>query len=391
MEKILKIEKPLFHKKALISLLDASIFVITTVILYFFVFLMCFKSFTSYSSNINFVNSIQNLKDENGNEIYNLKLSYNNEENSYLTYAEQGVKYYEYYEDEIVNYFTNLYKDNANVSDELKEKLKNIKFLYNINFLGLPSTYDNLSISSYSTDYYRYQTKVVDGATTILWDEYGVPRTDKGEYNARGISQRNQTLYNSYQNLISNLKIVNSEYNSNYNLMIFYQNIALLSSGAISYIIYYLIIPLFTKYCSTIGKIIFGLGYINTDGTKIKKYKHIIRTILSAILLFIGLYWFNTYTFIILIITPYLCNLLYLLLNKNDQDIFDKIFRIELVDIKNSLIFKSKDEEDEYFKNLDEEVDDTDKEYTDMLSKMSTLEVKGIEEKIEDEQKSSAK
>lgn len=391
MEKILTIEKPLYSKKIIVSLIDAFIFCLTTVILYFFVFLLCFKSFTSYQSNIDYVNSMQNLKDENGNEIYNLTLDYDRDENSYLTYAEEGKKFYEHYETEIVSYFEVYYKDNINISDELKNKYKDIKFLYNVIFLGLPAEYNNVSISDYASTYYRYQTEIVDGKTTIIWNEYGVPREDKMDMNPRGISQRNQSLYNAYQQLISNLSIVNSEYKSNYDSMYFYQDIGLLSSGAISYLIYYFIVPMCTRYCSTLTKLIFGLGYINTKGTKIKKYKYIIKSLLSCILLFIGLYWFNIYTFIILIIAPYLANLLYLLLSKTEQDIFDKMLKIELVDIKKSLIFNSKEEEDEYFNNLNEEVEDEDKEYTDLLNKMETLQVKGVEERIEDEQKSSSK
>ena len=91
-----------------------------------------------------------------------------------------------------------------------------------------------------------------------------------------------------------------------------------------------------------------------------------------------------------LVVFPYFINIMYYLLRAKDYDILDKILRIKLVNIKDSLIFDSEEAEKEYFENEDmSEYDESEKDYTNMLSNVGTLDLKSVEEKIEDEQRSN--
>jgi hypothetical protein len=133
-------------------------------------------------------------------------------------------------------------------------------------------------------------------------------------------------------------------------------------------------------------------GYVNRDGTKLPWYKGLCKALIALVLPVLGMYFTSIYALIILVIFPYFINIMYFLLTAKDQDILDKIFRMKIVDIKNSLMFDSSEAEEEYFKNESyEQYSEEEADYTNMLSNVKTLDLKSIEEKIEDEQRANEK
>ena len=72
------------------------------------------------------------------------------------------------------------------------------------------------------------------------------------------------------------------------------------------------------------------------------------------------------------------------------QDLLDTIFRMQIIDIKNSLFFESEEAEAEYLKSESlEDYDEEELDYTNRLSNLATLDLKSVEEKIEDEQRNN--
>lgn len=380
MQSILKLEKPLLGKKVLASFIDAVLFSIVTFILYAFCFMIGFQNLSDYSVYQKYIMEKEVLNNSSV-EVYNLNID---DKQDFLIYVEQGKKFYEYYEEEIVDYFIESTKNDSNLSDELKERYHNIQFIYNVSYLGLPSEPTTTNDSSYKNNYFQY--KVID--SSIVWNEYG--EVNEKDFNARGLAERRQYCYSKYSTLKQLLQICDPMYKESVAKVSYYSSVSLLSAGSISYFIFYILFPLIFPNSATVGKFILGFGYVNTNGIKIRRYKSFIRALLNAPLTLIALYFFNIYTLLLLIMAPYFANLLYLLLNKHEQDIFERVLRMQIIDVKNSLIFKSKEEETSYFNNLKEDVSDEEKEYTLLLNKMKTLDLKSFEEKIADEEKRNA-
>jgi hypothetical protein len=184
------------------------------------------------------------------------------------------------------------------------------------------------------------------------------------------------------------LPLIDQDYKQAVNDISLYTRLATLTASTLSYSIFYILIPLILKNHATIFRKVFGYGYINKKGTKLPWYKSVCKSLLAFIIPLLGLFMTSIYSVIILVLFPIFINLMYYILSAKDQDILDRIFRMVIVDLKGTLLFESKEAEEEYLKNESlEDYDDEEKEYTDRLSALATLDLKSVEEKIEDEQR----
>ena len=383
MKEILKIEKVNTVKSLFATLIDLLFTAAVGVVFFFFVFTPIFEATTTLSASKSYIqemNVVQSTDDKVG---YDLTFGDNLD---YTKYINEGKKFYEYYETEITNLYYTLALEDEKIEDEYKERFKDIHLVFNYVFLGLDYKAIPTDESSYSNSYFIYQ---FDNETKdTIWNEYGIDNPRTLELNKRGLSERQDYCKVAYQGLRSMLMSINKEYKEANADVSLYNCLSALLAGFTSIVIFYLVLPLILGNYATIGKKIFGYGYINTNGKKLTLYKGPIKTLIASILPLLGLYTFNIYTLIILIVFPIFINVIYFVLTAKDQDLIDKILKMQLVDIKNSLFFNSEDEENEYLKNESlDDYDENEKAYTDLLSNLSTLDLKSIEEKIEDKHK----
>lgn len=386
MKEILKIEKVDIIKVLTAVLIDLVLVVGLALILFNFAFIPLFKATTSFGTAEEYKTTLRKVADTPDKVGYDLTLK---SDLTYDVYINEAKNFYEYYEKEIVTYYTDLALKDTDVKEEYKSRFQDLELIFNFTFLGLDYRAIPTEETSYSNAYFIYK---FDSDNNILWNEYAIDHPRTQNLNERGIAERQDYVYSAYSSLDTILATLDKNYakaNGDINL---YNSLSSMLASATSILIFYMTIPLILKNNSTIGKKIFGYGYINKNLTTLPWYKVVCKTSVAMVLPILGMFLFSTYSFIILVVFPYFINIMYFLLAAKDKDLLDKLFRMKMVNIKQSLIFTSKEAEDEYLKNESlDKYDEKEKEYTDMLSNMGTLDLKSIEEKIEDEQRSIEK
>ena len=387
MKEILRIEKVNTLKSIFAILIDIALTVALGVVLFFGVTTPIFKSTTPLAASEEYKASQERIDDTDDKLGYDLTLK---DDLGYKTYIIEAKQFFEYYETEITAKYAQLAAEDKEIEDEYKPRFSDIHFIYNHIFLGLDYKANPVDESSYANSYFIYQ---FDEDTKLpLWNEYGIDNPRTQELNPRGMAEREQYVYMQYTNLVQVLALINSEYTTAISNISLYMSLSSLTATLITYIIFYIIFPLILRNNATIGKKIFGYGYMNKKGTKVSWYKGPCKALCAMILPAVGMFFFTIYSLVIFVIGPIFINLMYYILAAKEQDILDRIFRIQIIDLKHSLFFASKEDEEEYLKNeTSEEYTDEEKEYTDRLSNLGTLNLKSVEEKIEDEQRSSKK
>ena len=388
MNEILKVEKAETFRSLFAAFIDALFVIALGVVFFFGAYQPLFKATTSLGTAPDYIVSVRKVESTDDKHGYNLDLE---EGLTYDKYVLEAKYFFEYHAEKITtHYYETALKDNS-VPEEYKERFKDLELIYNYIFLGLDYRALATEETSYSNNYFIY--KFDNENNRFVWEEYAIdnPRTE--ELNERGIAEREDYVYYSYNNLDNILHRIDPDYvtaNQDINL---FTNICTFLSSFTSILILYILIPACFKTHQTLGKKIFGYGYINTkNGKTISYYKILLKTLMGMVLPLIGMYFCTIYTVIMLVVFPYFINLIYYLLKAKDYDILDKILRMKLINVKDSLMFENDAAEIDYLKNEDlSEYDDAEKDYTDMLSRLSTLDFKSIEEKIEDEQRSNEK
>lgn len=387
MREILKVEKVNTIKALTASLIDLVITIVVGIALFYLAFLPIFKSTTTYNNSQNYISTVEKVENTDAKLGYDLTLPDNL---GYEKYILEAKKFYEYYENELVTYYFEAAQKDEEVKPEYKERFKNIKLIYNYSFLGLDYKAIPTETSSYSNKYFIYQFD--KNTHEVLWNEYAVDNPSTVDLNERGIAERQDYVYTSYSNLKKLLIRFDSTYVDSLNEISIYNSVSSMLSAFTTILIFYIVIPLCLKNNATIAKKIFGYGYINKNGTKLSWYKGLCKALVALVLPVLGMYFTSIYALIILVVFPYFINIMYFLLSAKDQDLLDKIFRMKIIDVKNSLMFDSEEAEEEFLKNESfDEYSEEEIDYTNMLSNIQTLDLKSIEEKIEDEQRVNEK
>ena len=386
MKEILKVEKVDTIKSLLSSFIDIIFVVILGLGLFFGVYHPIFEATTALGSAPDYIASVRKVESTDDKHGYNLDLE---EGLSYDRYVLEAKYFFEYYEEEITTHFYQAALKDETVPAEYKERFKDLQLIYNYAFLGLDYKAISTQETSYSNNYFIYQFN--EETNEYIWDEYAIDNPRTLEFNERGIAEREDYVFYSFNNLEKIIHRINPEYIEANNQINLFTSICSLLASFTSILVLYIIIPACFKAHQTLGKKIFGYGYINTkNGQIVNYYKVLLKILMAMVLPLIGMYFLTIYTIIMLVVFPYFINIMYYLLRAKDYDILDKILRIKLVNIKDSLIFDSEEAEKEYFANEDmSEYDESEKDYTNMLSNVGTLDLKSVEEKIEDEQRSN--
>lgn len=347
--KSLNINKPIVSHQILGSLINLGAIIVSTIALYFVLLFSFCVPFGGYFSNNNIVNQYETAN--------NLRLNYGE---TYQTY-EKVVKefYFEKYPEEIKDSYNNIYKKDFTITH-----------IYNIKVLNLPL---NPTTSNFSTTYYQY---VANADGTFKVDELALRIVGSGTNYERNMSD---LFYSSYNNLKTIGLTYEKPYGDAFKTNQLNENIIRTVSLAASIIVFEIILPLIMKNGSNVFDKIFKVGKVEyRNGYKLRTYKIILKAILRSILPCIGIYFATTYSIVLLIALPIFANFMTLILTKENRDIFDKLLGIDSCDLEQSLIFKNKEEETEYFKKEENKVID-DKEFLGKLTKVNDINVKKIE------------
>lgn len=328
MNKNVRIEKGYIRNRVFAYLFDIAISAITYLLLELLILNAVFIPFYNFNDNKNEI--AQTLKE------YNLDYSKD------LDYTE--------YEKVIQDFYFVKFKNE--IIEDYKEKYQNtytIEHIYNVLVLGLSTT---PTLESYSSSLYKYE---IDEEGNFLVDQVATRIEGSGSNYEKNLRDLFLTTYNALPTYLrSYLPSYNKVYSDNELYLLINRTISI----SLTFLIFYIIIPLTNKYNSTLFERIFNIANINIkNGYLVKKYKIILRSLINYIIPIIGIILGTKYSIIILSIGFLFLNFLDIVVSKNNLDLGEMILRIETASIKESLLFKNKDEENEYTQKHKNEIE----------------------------------
>lgn len=279
---------------------------------------------------------------------------------------------YESYQGMIVSYYTDY------LVNKCPEEYRNAKYTtywYNVFILGqddVKSLYTSEALSS------REAPSKPDGATYFEYDgtnydSLALPKSSlyvesdrtkglsddgKAKLLAFYYSPSRQSVYYNAGNSLFQLPFY-SEPNAAYSAM--EKTYPLLVGIAISYSLYYLLVPLIFQDGETFGKRMFNLCLVNKNGFQVQKPQVVIRTLPLALIM-LALFFFlgNIYG---IMITLFILMVSYVLVifTKNHTAIHDFMALTYVVDKKDSVFFKNIEEQDRQEKAYSEAMIEADK------------------------------
>lgn len=346
MTKEVLIEKPSTGSRLLSYVLDLLSVALSTLVLYFIVIYSFF--------GVNYTTNQRYIKEKRVE--YNLNMKYGEVETDEY---EKVIKqlYFVDFKDEILDDFK---------KDREREDKKEwtIEYIYNVLILNLPEIPNS---SNYKTDLFQY-TQNSDGSYNI--DALAIKNPDgKGEYFEKNLLDLFYTKYTELESLI--LKY-DAKYNSAFKSNDVYENISRTISLAVSAMIFYSLIPYINKNGSTIFEKMKKIGYVNNrDYFEIKKYKVILRWLIYFALPCVGMYFGSLYTIVLLTILPLFINGIFILLSRNNKDLFEILLSAKSASLDESMILKNEDEFNDFAKKEEYE----NKQFVDKLADVNQLDV----------------
>lgn len=319
--KNLKIIKPVISKRIIAFLLNILVVGISALVLYFSTIYGIFGTSFGYVENKTTINNVIKENDLNYKEDL-----------AYLEYEKAINKFYfSTYSLELFDYYHNY-----------DERIESITHAYNVFVLQLPV---EPTVEYYQSEYFKY-VQLSDGSFDVNQKALQIGGSGK-RYEANM-----QSLYlMSYNNLEDFVYKFNETYRICKDKNVMYERISRTIAFVIPYIVFYIVMPLISKNGSTLFEQKFKIGRVERKrGYRIRKYQTLIRYLVAFIIPFIGFYFFNLYSVVLLIIAPLFLNILVMIINKNNYDLLDLICYSESADIDNSLIFNNEKEEFKYYK-----------------------------------------
>ncbi len=346
MRKELRLQEPNNGKHVLAYVVDLLIVVTSTIALYF-IFLY------------GFFNPVYKYNDYKTNkEAYLTKYSLNADSN----------KDYKFYEEKVQDFFFVHFKNEIVESYKKGGLDYSIEHIYNFSVLNLPI---EPTININENTMFVYQAKP-DGSFDV--DKVALTKVGSGKTYEKNLKD---IFYNAYSVLPSYLESYVQEYRDDCRVLSTIETTNRLVSGTISITIFYIVIPLVSKNGTTIFHKVEKIGYVNKkEGYSVSKWKLVIKPLIMFILPVIGLIGFSKYSIITLIILPFFIDFLLIIFTNDHTSLSEKILKVECVDMENSLIFASEEEEKIY---INAEIQD--REYLDKLEKIASISDKAIDDK----------
>lgn len=338
MDRKIRIQDAQVNHKLFSFIYDLLVLCGSTLVLYFTILYGVFGLFFNHVSNVNKINEIE--------ESYNLNL-------------EQGLDYSEYEEVLKEFYFIKYPEEIKNQFNEYYSKDYSINHIYNVVVCKLN---DEPSFENYKTDYFSY---IQDASGQFNPDLLAIKVEGSGRNYEKNMSD---LLYSSYSRLKDLLETYNEEYRE---LVVKDFNQKATSRGiafGISFIVFYLIIPLSNQNGATLFEKKYQLAHVNAkDGYLVKKYKIILRPFIYYLIPFIALLVWTKNSMIIVLLGYLFINCLLLIFSKNNLDLSEKILYMTTCSVQESLLFENEKDERAYF-NSEEGKKIEDPDYLNKLS-----------------------
>lgn len=177
------------------------------------------------------------------------------------------------------------------------------------------------------------------------------------------MSEEERTLYNENKQTVMDEASKDERYIKAFSLCISLTTVIISISILVAYLIIEFAIPLLLKNGQTLGKKIFGVAVVRTDGVKVSPFILLIRTLLGKytvetmipILVIMLIFWAGVgiIGFIVLALIAIL-EIAVLCATKTNSAIHDLLAGTVTVDLASQMIFENEQERDEYKKKADE-------------------------------------
>ena len=277
-----------------------------------------------------------------------------------LTYDESikdGKPGWQYYQEAVIHYYTVFIPGDSGAEFyEADEVTKNADGKYNtdsINLFILKSVYLLNEDGSQSVDgidpYFVLDESTPDPYDVKLVDEY-VNTTESTKLSKlKTFFANSDDRTGAYYEAVTHLS-AQPHFTELQSLIGLKRYIAYLPSFILSPLIFFFIIPVFTKDGKTIGKLIAKTAVIGNDGYKANKINIILHYAILTIVwefLLIPSTMVGIMGMSILLLADYLS----LILSKNHTSLHDKIARTLVINAKESNWFKNAEEEEQYIKD----------------------------------------
>ena len=241
---------------------------------------------------------------------------------------------------------------NVDGKDVLPKDYYTVEY-YNTTVLGI--TQENPD-GEQSTSYWTYQ-KDEDG--NFLKDQLAIRRTHRYNSDTGQVVELTETdflvAYQPVYVTAYSLLISQDFYKITANNYYFYYTLGIVLAAFLSAVICYIVVPIFLKNGSTVGKKIFKLGLATYDGYRFSNYQLGLRIVPFAILDFAML--IPVWTSILIVITVFLVVILtsfaLMMASPKKAALHDFAARTIVVDINSSILFNNEIEEEEYLNKED--------------------------------------
>ena len=152
-------------------------------------------------------------------------------------------------------------------------------------------------------------------------------------------------------------------------------------SFAISVSIFYIIIPIINKNSETLFERIIGVVHVDRkSGLVCPKWRMLLRCLIYYLIPLLIVFVSSNFRFYVFAIFYIFISIVLALTSEDHKDIADRILKIIPIDKRDSLIFKSDKERQEYLTSKEYQIIE-DQEYLDKLSKINELSSLQKEEK----------
>lgn len=335
-------------KKLSAFLSDLGVVIATFIALFFSILYGISGPFLNYNSNVDYINKIENE--------YSLNVASGKDYKEY----EKIVKdfYFVHFPEEVKSFYVEFY----NYSEDYS-----LMRIYNIQVLSLPL---DISSDNYSNNLFTY---VQNNEGYYDYNIEGrIVDNNGGDYFYRSLADH---FYNKVGTLKSLISYFDNNYNKAVSDKLVSESMVRTISFALSVIIYFLIIPLFSKNKQTIFERVFKVVSINrNDGLLIRTYKVFLRPLTYFLVPFIFVLFASNHALYALGAFYLFISSLISLINENHYDLSDLILKTATIDLRDSLVFRTIEEADKYYSS-DEYEEIEDQEFLDKLSSIQSINI----------------
>lgn len=204
---------------------------------------------------------------------------------------------------------------------------------------------------------YGEQIEIVEARQKFFEEKYGTSfLTTEEEYNTKFTDEQRKLYDDAFEALVNDEQFVLA-----YNMQISLSMIIITFSILFGILIVEFLVPLFLKNGQTLGKKVFNLGVVRTDGVQITKLQLFIRSLLGkyTIETMIPVYIFLMIFFnaansisLAILLALFFGQAMCLILSRTNSAIHDLLSGTVVIDLSTQMVFRDKEDLLEYTKKI---------------------------------------